>query len=214
MDIIFTRCKMSIDPTSIYQNLSVYRDDNILWSIPGPLSGDLTAGLSVATITVIHDLYKGYSEDTYIEIIDQNGDSIIADLYDRTQYEMLINNYEIVGSYPIEIIANIHPEDNHYGWWIPEHDTISGIEVVLYSLYSFATLDFVQGFISACSAFDVDFRDYSAGTPFTYHDHKITNYDIQGYDIAPFNIIARIPAATGPLYELRNEADPFGVDYE
>jgi hypothetical protein len=75
-------------------------------------------------------------------------------------------------------------------------------------------LDGVQGFISICNAFDVDFRDYIIGTPFKYIQNTIVNYQIEGYDIEPFNSEIRIPAPIGAYYVDRNEADPTGEDFE
>lgn len=57
-----------------------------------------------------------------------------------------------------------------------------------YDLVSFETPEFIQGFISICRAFQVDFTDYVLGDPFMYHENtKIPTY----YSIELYRIIRR-----------------------
>lgn len=67
-----------------------------------------------------------------------------------------------------------------FGWWVKDLSARNN-----YQLYVFNSIDFIRGFISICSAFGVDFRDYILGGPFTYHDYEEPPiyYDIEGYDI-------------------------------
>jgi hypothetical protein len=86
-------------------------------------------------------------------------------------------------------VATIHdpeqnwarPRENEYGWWIGPRPSPE------YILYSFPDAYFIQGFISMCDAFRVDFRDYVYGLPFKYdpETQETTHYQIEGYDIAP-----------------------------
>ena len=60
---------------------------------------------------------------------------------------------------------NINYRDLYY-WYIYYND---GNDQT-YKLYAFNTLEFIQGFITICRAFQVDYIDYVQGNPFRYNE--------------------------------------------
>ncbi len=54
-----------------------------------------------------------------------------------------------------------------------------------YNMYHFENDNFIQGFISMCDSFQVDFRDYMYRYPF---DASGNSYAFEGYAMVPFNL--------------------------
>jgi hypothetical protein len=162
-----------------------------LWTIPGPLSRDLVAGLVAGLRLMLDDIQRK---------IDRKGNYIVSlTIMGRTGREHwtfnVMNGYESVmelyfphakGYHSKEMITLVqnhrfgpNPHNEWFGWWIRAPNDLR------YALYSFPTPDFIQGFISMCNAFGVDFRDYVYGLPFKYNHEtrEVTYYQIEGYDI-------------------------------
>jgi len=203
---------MSIEPVSIYQALTFNQGETPLWTIQGPLSGDLMAGLIVGINTIFNNLiiHNSYIfNDENLEILDENGRRIIRLVLGVINpYREFLRHYIIYEDIAIDRIGTINPEIDDYSWWIFD----SGDDNFC-TLFSFVTSDFIQGFISICAAFGVDFRNYIFGTPFRYIQGTLVNYRVEGYDIIPFNVDIRVPAPIGAYYIDRNEGDSTGHDF-
>jgi hypothetical protein len=179
---------MSIRPQLLYDTFK-FTDHGTTWSIPGPLSGDLAAGLLVGFKVAFDDMInRGLTEASFKSI------HILKDFeYDVTVYLDIdlakeagdfydaIHDYrDYIGRIPA--ILNVAPRyPKRFNWWIGRPRNPE------YTLYSFISSEFIQGFISICDAFGVDFRDYIYGLPFKYNPRTKERlyYRIEGYDIAP-----------------------------
>lgn len=184
-----------IDEDIIYDNFTLYIESlRIRWSIPGPLSGDLVAGLALAVDILYKDSVINY------EHID-NGRKLIAlspegyQDYDITFHNLdfALSNYHFIARSKQRIAEDLvlaskttgylkwPNTKGYFKWWILDP------EVGSYYLHAFRTLEFIQGFISMCNAFNVSFQDYVVELPFktieTPQGKRITAYEIVGYDI-------------------------------
>ena len=207
---------MSIESGSIYESFTLYQDnDDPLWTIQGPLSGDTVAGLLVG-INLLLDVmiynYRNTNLDNFVEIVTEGGKALLTiPLALTAHYLAALTDYKLNDSSREEIISRTtyeRPLDNSFGWWI-----LNLLEDK-YTLYTFITVDFIQGFISACNAFGVDFRDYILGLPFTYRKgiRDPIYYSIETYDIQPIPFPKKT-APVGAFYTATYEADPNGEDY-
>lgn len=218
---------MNIAPirtNSAYNLLSFNYKSQIIWNIQGPLSGDSVAGFIVGLTTIINDiLINGINmlNDYTVELITENK-IIEINLNKQANINNFIRNYIINTNVSPEKfdqyyyllkpsnISEFLPEENpdllseNYGWWITEP-----LNQKSYTLYNFSSADFIQGFISICNIFAVDFRDYILGTPFKYNNatHKIVNYEIEGYDVKPFKSEHKRKQTITPFYTGIYEGD-------
>jgi len=87
-------------------------------------------------------------------------------------------------------------------------------EVKVAQVFSFATYDFIQGFINTMDNTGLDFRDYLIGPPFKIINRKPVFFNIEGYDIPLANPVTRIPAPVGAFYTGAYEADAYGEDFD
>ena len=174
--------------------LDALSDFNVIWKFSGPISSDTIAGLLVGLQCIVGD-FPALS--LALQIIDHNGKvSTIEIIAGRIP---IISNYmQYRGILRNSLLKYFAPTD-YYGWWIkdPYNNT--------YSLYRFQTSDFIQGFISAFTIFDTEFRHYIAGPPFLTETAPNTNkvnvfYNIEGYDISPLVKFKRDPAPVGAFY--------------
>lgn len=164
-----------------------YVDWDIYWSIE-ELSGDLVAGLLVGINLLIDDIIPN-GEDTLRENIIRidYGNSVIGHNLHEKGIENILRNYIAENVQYNEIVNKTVdlPITNDFLWWLPN------LVDNTFILYKFQTPEFIQGFISTCNGFNVDFRDYILGPPFKVNDQgQEIYYDIQGYDIThvPVNI--------------------------
>lgn len=206
---------MSIEAGSVYESFTFNQDNNPLWTIQGPLSGDTVAGLLVGITTLLNDKIINYNYPhtyTVIEIVTENGRGLLTiELNNIAGHIIALMDYKLDDATKDEIIArdnNYRPLDNSFGWWI--YNPLNN----KYTLFSFSSPDFIQGFISACNAFSIDFRDYILGAPFT---HQVgiqdpTYYFMETYDIEPIPFPKK-DAPVGAFYTGPYEADPYGEDY-
>lgn len=210
---------MSIEAGSTYEAFTFYTEqgNNPLWTIQGPLSGDLVAGLLVALNVVMDDLNENFDVkygSSRAEIIGERGrftltiymTDIGPFLIALQDYKILIDREKDVREIMAE--GSRQPRGN-YAWWVT--DVLAGIG---FELFTFSSADFVQGFISMMNAFNVDFRDYTLGPPFKYEDdtREPTYYSVEGYDIEPIPENRREAPPT-PFYAGAYEVDPGGEDY-
>lgn len=217
---------MSIEQETVYQALTFYANDitgnknNIVWTIPGPLSGDLIAGLLVGLNTVLSDLltnFGTYEYDYRLDIVFNEGRRIITIDLTYEYIKDIIPDYMVSEVREVIDLATTVQEllDNKtFAWIIDNMDTANFQEPNSAIIYKFKSADFVQGFISICTGFNVDFRNYVIGRPFVYnHETKdITQYSVEGYDIEPIPRFKRIAPPT-PFYTFTHEADPYAQDY-
>lgn len=182
-----------------YKSLALTQKRISLWMIEGLLSGDLIAGL-VAGINVMFSYIFAQGQQ-------YNGETIVVTKLDGSMiYNPMLGNHIATTMMAIPLDFNKYsPDPELYGWWIKGENK--------YTLYQFETMDFIQGFISACDIFEVDFRDYIIGLPFKVENKVKVDYIIEGYDIEPFTG-TRIPAPMGPFYTGGFEDDPDAVDFD
>lgn len=161
-----------------YDTIILNDSSGPLWQITDNFSNDVVAGM----LAVIDgsDYYLTVGKDgQYNRVEFQNNDyllKVVEDYNELADYNRLLKNY--------------------YGWWIINDQ---------YKLYRFKTFDFIYGFITLASVFQIDFRDISVGTPF---DKNGTNYLIAGYDIEPYKKINKV-APTYGFYMMTTEAGAF-----
>lgn len=224
---------MSINPGSSYNHLTLYRNDSVLWTIQGPLSSDLVTGLCMGIFTIVDFMSKGatftYNATEIIEIGSENGRILIDLTSDTPQHanklEKSLGNYIIVTRADPSDYLKYNPDDDNYAWWIDNYaetylevDKQTG-QFVAHSRYivcQFSSEQFIQGFITICDAYNVDFREFTLGRPFTYNKTTATRTynNISGYDTTHFTLTPRIPAPIGAFYIDRNEYYNFGKDFE
>lgn len=187
---------MSIVPTIEYNAFTfIDQDEGNQWSIPGPLSGDLVAGLLVALDVLIDEM-----ADTGLTVhhgkrveITSVVDEITIWISDYEKILEVLENYrriiqkdvpeymQMLTMNPRHRPRNWQPKElkvpaaGEFGWWIYDPSVDN------YKLYSFRSADFIRGIISMCNAFDVDYRDYIYDHPFRFDPvtRQITKYAIQ-----------------------------------
>lgn len=206
---------MSIEAGTIYDSITYSRDGVSRWTIQGPLYGDQVAGLVVGLGTILKSInnnIRSQFNDT-IDILTNRGRRLIKiQLRNDDLYRLALTDYYIYTVNRDEIISqtyDIRPHTVSFGWWIEALPNTS------YSLYSFYSSQFIQGFITSMNTFGVDFRNYILGPPFTYELNKKAPvyYTIEGYDIDPIPA-QKIQAPIGAFYTGLYEADPYGKDFE
>jgi hypothetical protein len=233
---------MIIDPESYYDYLTLHRNGSILWTINGPLSGNLVAGLSMGIFTMIDFMSKDspfpYHATEIIEIGTYHDPTniyhsptshILIDFSSKipqyaSKLEKSLGNYIIATRADPSDYLKYNPDDNNFAWWITNYaesyrqlNKQTG-ELVAYNRYTvcrFSDQDFIRGFITICDSYNIDFRNVSLGKPFTYNTtmRKRIYHDIPGYDTTHFTLTPRIPAPIGPYYIEDYETGPFGRDF-
>ncbi|CAH6419464.1 Hypothetical protein HVR_LOCUS644 [uncultured virus] len=186
------------------------RTPNIQWSIDGPLSGDLTAGITAALLTLISELLNNPSKQMPKPV-----DATISIINRDPRYNIMINNnthdFALFSEYIIAagllpqqaIVQNI--PSGYFAWGIYNPNLIHKLDLTSYDLYMFQSFEFIQGFISVCDAFQVDFREYSLGLPFRTEQGRNVFYGIEGYDVDSVIQKVREPAPTGAYYTYNYE---------
>jgi hypothetical protein len=86
------------------------------------------------------------------------------------------------------------PEPGQYGLWMNSGKRF------YYSLYAFRKPSFIQGVISICNTFKVDFRNYIFGLPF---DGNGNQYALGDYIMTPYQIAQDAP----DLYDIEEEEE-------
>lgn len=157
-------------------------DDNVtLWTIYGPFSDTLMAGLLLACHSVLN--HYAYTSENY-------GDySILATDHEADQ-QYVVTSLDEVDFNLCNIVAEASEVQTHQlpvpgslGIWIWLR--MSGLkrndQWVL--VQSSAMQEFLQGFISICRAFGVDFRHYLSCLPM---DMNRVQYDIPAYRLREY----------------------------
>lgn len=217
---------MSIESQTVYQALTFYandltnRDNNITWTIPGPLSGDLMAGLLVGLDTVLSDLltnFGTYEHDYRLDVVLEEGRRLITIDLVHEMIRDIIPDYIVDKAQEITEMVTMLQErldSDTFAWAITDYNTTNLGPADSFVVYKFQSADFVQGFISICTGFNVDFRNYVVGPPFVYNQETqdVTLYSVEGYDIEPLPVPRRIAPPT-PFYTFAHETDPYAQDY-
>lgn len=162
---------MSLQHDKVYDYIEYSYDFVTEWRLNGPLSADLVAGLvlglHVGLIEVINR--PGINR---LEIFSPPRERITIDPTVVDDLDIVLNRYLIAYE---KILNNDHwIGPNWYGIWFNDV-----IHTNNYHLFTFQTPEFIQGFISACNAFNIDFRTYIAGLPFTIENGKKVAYTIE-----------------------------------
>jgi hypothetical protein len=202
-----------------YQRVQLEEQTNnghtVMWELVGSFNGDFVAGV-VSGIYILlkdHVINYGGGDGSYFKHrisahIDDNGTgSIYVPVGDDAGYRATMAPYlGHIGVKPDDIPEYQAPPDG-YAWWFRDQD--------LYDMYVFSDPEFPQGFISVCDAFEVDFRDYIAGPPFSLDPGTRENVPliVTGYDIAPFKPEQIVAAAPAPYYTMIIEGDRYGVNF-
>lgn len=156
---------MSIKPDVIYSEF-MFLTDEVHWIMKGNLSGNLVAGLVVA----IRTIYSRIHDHLHYSIQIRSIDNIIQIGDDDFEYYMAINYYlsrTINNIYDFHTATAYPLQRGIYYWPIFNKEQS-------YDLFCFQPHEFIQGFISICHAFQVNFTDYVIGNPFMYHETKET----------------------------------------
>ena len=149
----------------------------VAWTIEGPLSGDLMAGLVLGLSIIYDDMVTNYHYPI------TEGNFISGATMDNKFFTILIGNIrQRLRRYIDDIVENPYVIEftGTYDkfWWF-----ILNPKAGTYFVVDFGTPEFIQGFISITQAFGVDFRNYVHGLPFKVRDGQKEFYQIQGYHI-------------------------------
>lgn len=114
-------------------------------------------------------------------------DKFLINIEPKFDVENFISTYYLPGK-------NIKP----YAWFLGNNLTQA------YEWYQFSDVEFVNGYISLFSTFELDFRNYIKGPPFRINikSQTLEPLDIEGYDIVPFDnedLVHLFPFYTGTI---------------
>lgn len=162
---------IAINPDEHYSKISFDAYQEIQWSIYGPFSGDLLAGLVLGLYVMSEIIERTYRVRLDSGIVVPELEYIIFDeiwnvlehyIENRTENEN-IEEFQLSGTFDL------------FFWWISDPGTNKSF------LVNIVTPKFIQGFISIMIAFGVDFRNYVHGLPFKLVHGIKKYYEIQGY---------------------------------
>lgn len=167
--------------------IKLFRNETVIWqfNLPDPA---VAAGALAAGISIMDDMNadsqnaQHYSLDTDADVSEflRVRDVLEADIRDHTCGHIGLGEY---------------------GLWM------KGKERFLYNLYGFSDAQFIQGVISMCHAFGVDFRNYLYGFPFDI-DNK--QYALADYVMAPDQVAVTVPDLDDA--EIEEADDPFFIN--
>lgn len=168
-----------------YNRASLYNGDNFMLDLEGPLTENYINGMG----TALNLINLNFDEDYQIEI----SDDISTYMLDLSEN----NNITYKNINPDELMAYSSPV-GYFAWWLLNKNKVG------YDLYIFDesdTTEFVNGFISTFEYFDLDFRDYSLGTPFKTVNSRNIFTEIYGYDVAAIQTEQDQPDPDSYYYE-------------
>jgi hypothetical protein len=155
------------------------QDYSIVWTMKGPFSSDLMAGLISAGVMLLSE-YEGFNQtDSGYIFGGSYGNNLndIIDLYDITSIGPDYLYYSDI----YENETNELPSPGKIGLWIFNKDSTTGIT---WDLIEVSNIDeFMQGFITMSNAFGVDFRDFILRPPI---DSNGIEYDSPTYNIKEY----------------------------
>lgn len=167
--------------------IKLFRNETVIWHIDLPDLA-ITAGALAAGIGIMDDL---------------NADS------QNTQHYSLDSDADVSGYLRVRDILEADIRDHtcgyidlgEYGLWM------KGSERFLYNLYGFSNARFVQGVISMCHIFGVDFRNYLYGFLFDVDNQQ---YALADYVMAPDQVAVTVPDLDDA--EIEEADDPFFIN--
>lgn len=186
----------------------------LLWELTGPFQGDFVAGVVAGLYILLKDHVirgggggKDSSHRISAHIDGDASASIYVPVGDDAGYRVAMAPYLGHTSVPASEVSEYLAPPDGYAWWFRDQD--------LYDMYVFSDPEFPQGFISVCESFEVDFRDYSAGPPFSLDLQTGDNVPltVTGYDIAPFQPQQIVAASPAPYYTMIMEGDRYAVNF-
>jgi len=154
------------------------KNNSVVWAMQGPFNSDVMAGLVAGGSMLLSEYYIFTKQEVRYVFGGSHGDNNIIEL----------NNVGDVGDHYIYYIdiyekdtINILPAPGKIGVWLYDRDTDMGIT---WNLIEVNHMDeFMQGYITICSAFQVNFRDFMLRLPF---DSNGVQYDIPEYNIKEY----------------------------
>ena len=157
---------MSIEGDLYYGSLELYQHEKLLWSMPGPLIGDLVAGIIIG----IHAISNAWGLDGQFRV---KVDDISIWI---NGYNYAIAEYIVAAEVEEIDFRDINIENDSIYLSITDYHFNSPIVFETFTVCKFASLEFIRGFISICNAFQVNFRDYTL-YPFTHNNETgVTTY--------------------------------------
>lgn len=159
--------------------------DKSIWSLQlnnlEVLAGMLAAGIGIMN-SLNNQTNNNIEQNT---VIPPNIPRYLINIkYNYVQYyldcDIDISSFRIVNSITEDLIPKISCGNiniGQYGLWLKSN------EYFRYSLYGFRTPYFIQGIISICNYFQVDFRNYIFGFPFDAYGNQ---YALSGYVMSPY----------------------------
>jgi len=154
----------------IYDSISLVKDNVYIFTFSGKFSRDLIVGMISGIISIISDL----KDNIYVELKIGANRINIENKYDIEHYfreYIIVSNPKIYGSLDT---YQYQPKNNMYGLWIK-----SSIYKSEYTLYQFETAEFLQGLITICDSFQIDFRDISFDPVFKIKFNQRIKYNIE-----------------------------------
>jgi hypothetical protein len=173
-----------------YSSIAIQSSKNTIWKTTRR-NGDFVAGVLAALFLAtrqVRDTF-GASRRAYHLVLDKT-----------TKLSSYDDQMDVLDSY----IASTRdkptwkdePLGKRYGWWICNEN--SGRATCI--LYQFNSTDFVEGFMTICDeVLGVDFRDYVRGLPFSIEDGQRVEYNVDGYDLEPYQYTEKQLAAPQPF---------------
>jgi hypothetical protein len=178
----------------VYYELSLidrFEEDTVLWTMQQDFSDELMLGLLVAGFALINE-YEILHDDF------GHYNFVVADEEDRYVIEVPsdIHLLDELDTVPTLEVTGLPTKGNLRVWtWagkeenVLENTEVGEEEYTEYELWTKIELltavfpIFLQGFISMCTAFAVDFRDYLQDLP---TDHDDVKYDIPAYHLREY----------------------------
>lgn len=197
---------MQLNPAYWYPSLEFYLNDILQWSMKRT-SADTLAEIVQPLNCCIPDMDEHeHVADALLMIYRVLDEPIQLNIRDSRMVENVLYHYVVPKHYLYDNLTGYQPDDEKYGWWIRDYNGRFS-----YKLCQFGSAGFVQGFISLCNGFEVDFRKYISGGPFRLvnKDQVLVNhltlpaynnqnrslvlYDIEGYHVEPLRLVRGLP---------------------
>jgi len=148
-------------------------DDAVVWSNTYDnrdyVAGVLTGGLLIVANS---EKYTWFMFDDNVPIIPIN---------------FLQSNYLIYTDVPSQILNKFRSDNDTPVWWI--NSINQGNQIIPSNTYDLFQVsdDFIFGFIDIMEIFTEEFRNFVYASPFKITGDDIVTYNIEGYDLIPFN---------------------------
>jgi len=142
------------------------KTDEIIWSVEVD-DIELAAGILAAGVGIMEDI--NYAANESINYIDSDVD---------------VSSYRLLKDVEKMDMVTGKLEEKHLAIWM------QGSKRAHFNLFTFSSPSFLQGIISICTTFQVDFRNYVYGLPY---DKKGNYYKLLGYSFPQYQIAEDAP---------------------